>query len=755
MAARAHHRAPRNPAARHLRLLRRRSPTEPAEPNLRPDCLVLEPEPTAPRSSRSSVRIFLGTQPAQQRAERVFVWSILRHRDPGRRYEIYLMTDLARFDRRGWTTNFTNYRFAVPHFAGKCGRAIYNDVDQVYLCDPGELFDLEIGEHGYLAVAGDDPSVMLIDCERMARVWTLEGAQNLHKNELIEQALGESGRHGTLTPRWNARDDELPAGSEKLIHFTTLHMQPWRPFPEQFVYHDNPRGEVWHGLEAEADAARWTVYSQERPSPRYRAWWERNSSSDDGRDDVWHPPAPGAAASPPAALRTCIGSLTGAPEADLPWLLNDLLGGARQIRATLPWDESPTCAERWRQRFEVAGRLCPEARWELELLAPEGRVQRYCGGLRAKAPRVWVLADDRPGNRTQSVGLAEALDWPYEIKELHCGPLSGLHNRLLAASRLGISTRRSSPLEPPWPDLIIAAGRRTAPVAQWVRARADGRPRIVTLGRKAGDDAAAVDLAVVPSYARLFPHPNRMEIGAPLHRVNAQDLEAARLRWQDHMGTLPSPRIAVLVGGSSGQYRLDSHTARALARDVSAMARDRGGSVMATTSRRLSATASRAFQEALDEDAWLHPWRPGDSDNPYMGFLALADVFVITADSESMLAEASSQGKPVYVYPLPIRPSFRWLSRSREWVWHRARGTPDGPRGTPRPQRGLELLCARLIDKGFVRPPRDLQRLHAALRERGVARPFGDSVPEVDCPSPLRETQAVAARVRALMGETS
>ena len=99
MAARAHHRAPRNPAARHLRLLRRRSPTEPAEPNLRPDCLVLEPEPTVPRSSHASVRIFLGTQPAQQRAERVFVWSILRHRDPGRRYEIYLMTDLARFDR--------------------------------------------------------------------------------------------------------------------------------------------------------------------------------------------------------------------------------------------------------------------------------------------------------------------------------------------------------------------------------------------------------------------------------------------------------------------------------------------------------------------------------------------------------------------------------------------------------------------------------------------------------------------------------
>jgi hypothetical protein len=34
------------------------------------------------------------------------------------------------------------------------------------------------------------------------------------------------------------------------------------------------------------------------------------------------------------------------------------------------------------------------------------------------APRVWLLLDDRPGHTTQVVGLAEALGWPYETKEL-------------------------------------------------------------------------------------------------------------------------------------------------------------------------------------------------------------------------------------------------------------------------------------------------------------------------------------------------
>ena len=91
-------------------------------------------------SAEDPVRIFLGTQPEQHRAERIFIWSIEQVRDPSRVYEIYLMKSLRGFDQRGWTTGFTNYRFAIPHFAGRHGRAIYNDVDQIYLADPAELF---------------------------------------------------------------------------------------------------------------------------------------------------------------------------------------------------------------------------------------------------------------------------------------------------------------------------------------------------------------------------------------------------------------------------------------------------------------------------------------------------------------------------------------------------------------------------------------------------------------------------------------
>ncbi|MBW1845387.1 MAG: hypothetical protein JRJ05_13675 [Deltaproteobacteria bacterium] len=101
------------------------------------ECIVLPARPGAEITSLPPVEIFLGTEPAQYRANRVFAWSIEKVRNPFREVRIHLMSELPGFDRRGWTTGFTNFRFAIPALRGGRGRAIYNDEDQIYLTDPG------------------------------------------------------------------------------------------------------------------------------------------------------------------------------------------------------------------------------------------------------------------------------------------------------------------------------------------------------------------------------------------------------------------------------------------------------------------------------------------------------------------------------------------------------------------------------------------------------------------------------------------
>ena len=152
------------------------------------ECVVLPPRAGAPVSDRPPVEIFLGTEPAQYRANRVFVYSIEQVRDPGREVRIHVMSELPGFDRRTWTTGFTNYRFAIPSFCAGRGRAIYNDEDQIYLTDPGVLFDHALGDAGHLSISDTESSVMLVDCEKMASVWTLEEAQKGWKRALLRKA---------------------------------------------------------------------------------------------------------------------------------------------------------------------------------------------------------------------------------------------------------------------------------------------------------------------------------------------------------------------------------------------------------------------------------------------------------------------------------------------------------------------------------------------------------------------------------------
>lgn len=253
----------------------------------RSECIRLDPAAGVTPSEKPAVRIYVGTEPAQFRAERVLVWSIMQVRDPSRAYEIYLMKDLDGYDRSRWKTGFTNYRFAIPAMAGNEGRAIYNDVDQIYLGDPAELFDMQMHGHGQMCITRRETSVMLLDCAKLRRIWNeTDAKQGVQHKVFRAKVTGIDGMWGELPGIWNARDAEFVEGTSKLLHYTTLQTQPWRPFPEQLKYRDNPQGYVWHRLEESADEAGFTLFTEARPSTRfdellacYRAAAGRNDAS--------------------------------------------------------------------------------------------------------------------------------------------------------------------------------------------------------------------------------------------------------------------------------------------------------------------------------------------------------------------------------------------------------------------------------------------------------------------------------------------
>lgn len=784
------------------------------DPGAYPEKIVLEPIAPPGSNRLEPVRIFVGTEPRQYRAERVFIWSIVKCRNPARAYEIHLMKDLPGFDRRRWTTGFTNYRFAIPDYTGGFGRAIYNDVDQVYLADPGELFDIDMNGRGFLAISPEESSVMLIDCARMRHVWNLQAARQGTKKRLLARALSEPTMYGPLDGSWNARDWEYRAGRSRLLHFTTLHWQPWRPFPDQFIYQRNPHESVWFDLEAQADDAGFQVFDGVRR--RSRSFTRLAAAASDRRvaggmpeltgpgrrgetlaallgenhrtlavatlDPDW--PAEDASAavrrltppeSPwdgrpgePADTVVAAGALDFVPDHDVPWMIERLFqtaterlyiavgdferdmeteSGAALHAAPRPWAW-------WLSLLESAARRHRHVRWTLEQLGtkhgrPVLRWARDGGPKRGETPRVWVLTDDRPGNQTQGIGLAEAIGWPYRHKVLRPRLPSILHNRLIGPRLLTIDKARSATLDEPWPDLVIGVGRRVAPANRWIQEQSRGRTRTVHVGRKGGHVAEWFDAVVTPAYCRLPPDPNRIETTTPMTPVDDELLERAAANRPGLMDDLAAPRVVLLVGGWTLRHRLPPAAARRMAAEVRAFAEQAGGSVVAVTSRRTSRRTVAALQDSLGDGGRVEQWRPGRSDNPYLAYLALADVLVVTGDSESMLAEAAATTKPLYIYPIPERPMGPRL-RLSEWIYRRSLAGPANNRGTIRPQQGLEYLCALAIKKGWFLPPRNLDMLHHNLVRLGAAQYFGTPL-RTTSRAPLRPTRSIASRVGRLL----
>jgi len=357
----------------------------------------------------------------------------------------------------------------------------------------------------------------------------------------------------------------------------------------------------------------------------------------------------------------------------------------------------------------------------------------------APTPRVWLLLDDRPGHATQVIGLAEALGWPYEAKALRFTALNRLSNRLLGASRLSLDAARSAPLAPPWPDLVIAMGRRAAPVARWVKRQSGGRAKLVQLGRKAANVADDFDLAVTCTHFQLPPHRGRIDLLLPPTQVTAARLQQAAGRWPDLFGAAARPRLCLLVGGTTAHHRLTAATAERMAAEAQAFAAALGGSLTCVTSRRSGAAVEDALRRGAPA-ADLHCWRRGERENPYLGYLALADILVVTGESESMLAEAADAGKPLYIYPIPAKPA-GWRARIAGRVLAAARC------GCSTPSR----LCGWLIDSGLVVPPRDLELMHRGMVEAGIARRFGDPRPPAAAAAQPSRFGDLVARVSRLL----
>lgn len=308
-----------------------------------------------------------------------------------------------------------------------------------------------------------------------------------------------------------------------------------------------------------------------------------------------------------------------------------------------------------------------------------------------KAAECWVVTDGAAGNERQALALAERTGLPVRVFAMRPrNPWAWASPRLLPAARLALPASAREAFQAPWPQVAIGCGRASAMVTRLLRRLSGGDTFVVQI-LDPRIDPKHWDLVVAPSHDGLRGD-NVIDLLGSLNPVDDAWLADGR-EASPHLGELPGPRCAVLLGGERRGIPLDAAYADALVRDLRASG---SGSFMVTASRRTPTVLRDAVFAGLADLPGAR--YDGKGANPYAGFLGWADRVVVTPDSVNMLSEACATGKPVATLvrdPLPAK----------------------------------------------------LARFHEALRVRGLLADIGGGFPPTG--GPLRETRRIGDLMRA------
>ncbi|KAK2987399.1 hypothetical protein RJ640_020596 [Escallonia rubra] len=275
------------------------------------------------------------------------------------------------------------------------------------------------------------------------------------------------------------------------------------------------------------------------------------------------------------------------------------------------------------------------------------------------------------------------------------------------------------------PLLVVASGRATIAVASSIKRLAPEHVFVIQI-QHPRSRLDTFDLVITPrhDYYPLTPQaqehvpwflrkwitlrepPGRhvvLTVGA-LHQADPIALQSAASAWHYELAPLQKPLLVVNVGGPTRHCRYGADLAEQLAASLQNVLSS-CGSLRISFSRRTPKQVSNILVRKFSNHPKVYIW-DGKDPNPHMGQLAWADAFVVTADSVSMLSEACSTGKPVYVI-------------------------------------GAERCTWKFAN------------FHNSLRERGAVRPFTgkENISESWSYPPLNDMAEAAGRVIEALGE--
>ena len=272
------------------------------------------------------------------------------------------------------------------------------------------------------------------------------------------------------------------------------------------------------------------------------------------------------------------------------------------------------------------------------------------------SPVIWALIDERIGTGNQAKSVAISLGLPFVEKHLSWSRIARLPNIILGRSLSALRRDVRHTICPPWPDLVIASGRRAASVSRFIKKNSMNHSKLVHImypGRMFAED---FDLLAIPKHDENIPDlVNILRIfGAP-NLINQNWLPDQEFSWDQKFANLREPLVGLIMGGATKSRHFSKRLAANLGYQVAEMVKKVNGSLVITTSPRTGTVIEdviAALHEKGIRASYIFRWKSSTSvdANPYFGILSRSRYLIVTGDSTSMCSEACALGKPVFIF---------------------------------------------------------------------------------------------------------
>lgn len=255
----------------------------------------------------------------------------------------------------------------------------------------------------------------------------------------------------------------------------------------------------------------------------------------------------------------------------------------------------------------------------------------------------WIISSGQIGCDNQCIGLADELNFNYEIKKVK-------PSKILSITAPYGLPRRVDSFTGPSPQFIIGAGRKTIPYVRYLKSRLKNEVFTIYL-QDPKIKTENFDFVWAPFHDEIKGENTFSTLLSP-GRVSQDLLKKEINIWSKDFSNLPEPFLTVLIGGKSKAFQFSKNECFYILETISKSIQD-GWTPLVSISRRTPQKLINEIKEILEKKP--HFFYDSKGENPYYAFLGISNIALVTPDSVNMVSETITAGLSTYIFDLECK----------------------------------------------------------------------------------------------------